>query len=557
MDFVPLNPKTFVRDPPSIDCNYSKSLDEDCILSQSALKAESHKNIGFKALVNSSNEEMKENNPGEKSARKYSQESKLLLPKFYVNENNLKMVGNKKISETHQNCSPSPILPMECRNHKSPRVNIKEESKLDNEIPKLPSTVKKMPRSIFFLEESLEREKSHSSPICTPQFEKREICGVMNIEGPMEVCKIEEQALPPKPMPNSCINFYERKNLLQKENSKEDYEAQENIEFKYVVVKNLKDSSNYFRFINNCSQYMAKLQKDKHWVDKNKNKKILESVQKKIDNRINIDFSDALHVMNDGKRFVFIEIENTICKVTEEPVEECSIDPLVITLSKGAKGHKNKAKRKFFVYIRKFGLEFLEFLCLNHEVILYTHLEKDITEGLISTFHEWKEGIDFAFVICGKPFYKSISNKIGPIKSLNKIIPSIENLDMNEEEYTDFIKSRFLILDCEVLSYLQNFEDVHVPILPIKVQDDLWLSSLNMPRIKPSSSYNKIKRKHLQRRQSSLKDLQASTPYFTFEESLKNHCLFYLKQLLSQSLGLAQDNSELLRSVSISCLVNH
>mmetsp|Transcript_13973 Transcript_13973/g.13964 ORF Transcript_13973/g.13964 Transcript_13973/m.13964 type:complete len:108 (+) Transcript_13973:800-1123(+) len=107
---------------------------------------------------------------------------------------------------------------------------------------------------------------------------------------------------------------------------------------------------------------MAKLQKDKHWVDKNKNKKILESVQKKIDNRINIDFSDALHVMNDGKRFVFIEIENTICKVTEEPVEECSIDPLVITLSKGAKGHKNKAKRKFFVYIRKFGLEFLEFL---------------------------------------------------------------------------------------------------------------------------------------------------------------------------------------------------
>lgn len=107
---------------------------------------------------------------------------------------------------------------------------------------------------------------------------------------------------------------------------------------------------------------MAKLQKDKHWVDKNKNKKILESVQKKIDSRINIDFSDALHEMNDGKRFVFIEIENTICKVTEEPIEECSIDPLVITLSKGAKGHKNKTKRKIFVYIRKFGLEFLEFL---------------------------------------------------------------------------------------------------------------------------------------------------------------------------------------------------
>lgn len=388
----------------------------------------------------------------------------------------------------------------------------------------------------------------------TPQFEKRDISESMakhkNLrQWQIGVCERGDDV----GYQNGSTNLTGKSQFLNKEESKEDVKDK----FKYVVVKNLKDSSNYFRFINNWPQYMAKLQKDKHWLEQAKNKRSLELVQNKIDKRIHIDFSDALQEMENGKRFVFLEIDNTIWKITEEPVEGCE-DPIVITHSKSNRNHpRDKSQRKLYVYLRRFGLEFLEFLCVNHEVILYTHLDKEITEFIISTFHDMKEGIDFAFVIWGKPFNKSINNNVGPIKSLNKIIPTMESLSQDEDSYREFIKQKFLILDWDILSYYENFEDIHVPILPIVVQDEVWMSTLNMPQLAPTWSYEKIKRNNLHRRQSSLKDLRDAYQNLTFEESLKNHCLFYLKQLLSQSLGMEQDNSELLKSVSISWLVNH
>ena len=45
-----------------------------------------------------------------------------------------------------------PILPSEDRSYKSPRVDIREENKLENPLPKPPSTVQKMSKSIFFNE---------------------------------------------------------------------------------------------------------------------------------------------------------------------------------------------------------------------------------------------------------------------------------------------------------------------------------------------------------------------------------------------------------------------
>eukprot|EP00344_Euplotes_crassus_P005607 CAMPEP_0197014410 /NCGR_PEP_ID=MMETSP1380-20130617/70180_1 /TAXON_ID=5936 /ORGANISM="Euplotes crassus, Strain CT5" /LENGTH=156 /DNA_ID=CAMNT_0042439433 /DNA_START=518 /DNA_END=988 /DNA_ORIENTATION=- len=154
----------------------------------------------------------------------------------------------------------------------------------------------------------------------TPQFEKRNVVGVMKIDKNLEPNHVKVSDGLYKPTQHISTNLTRKSTFPQKENSKDDME-EEKIEFKNVVVNNLKDSSNYFRFINNCPQYMAKLQKDKHWVEKHKNKKVMERVQKKIDNRINIDFAEALLEMEEGKRFVFIEIENTVCKVTDEPIE--------------------------------------------------------------------------------------------------------------------------------------------------------------------------------------------------------------------------------------------
>lgn len=401
----------------------------------------------------------------------------------------------------------------------------------------------------------------------TPQFEKREVSDAVELAGGIKNnLGLSETS--------QCVYQHASTNLTRNLNAKEETkeypeigqkgedEGNEgnggkngNFTFKSVVVKNLKDAGNYYKFIQNWSQYMAKLQKDKHWLSLRKNKRVLEIVQGKIDDRIHIDFTEALKEMEEHKRFVFLEVDNTIWKITEEVLDGWA-DPLVLKCVRITKDG-NRESKKIYVYLRKFGLEFLEFLWMNHEVILYTHLEKEITEVLISTFHNLKEGIDFAFVIWGKPFWKSINGTIGPVKSLNKIIPSRETLDQDPETYEEFIRNKFLILDAEILSYYHNFEDIHIPILPIGIDDDKFMSNINVPSIKPSWSYSKIKKKMSNRRQSSLKNLRSGGASWSVEDSLKNHCLFYLKQLLSQSWSEQVGSSDLLRSVSISCLVNH
>mmetsp|Transcript_17384 Transcript_17384/g.20180 ORF Transcript_17384/g.20180 Transcript_17384/m.20180 type:complete len:86 (+) Transcript_17384:338-595(+) len=62
------------------------------------------------------------------------------------------------------------------------------------------------------------------------------------------------------------------------------------------------------------------------------------------------------------------------------------------------------------------------------------------------------------------------------------------------------------------------------------------------------------KAKKLHKRQSSLKIICNDEDPFDIQASLDNHCLFYLKQLLSQSFLPKHTNTELLRSVTISYL---
>ena len=71
--------------------------------------------------------------------------------------------------------------------------------------------------------------------------------------------------------------------------------------FHSVIVRDLKDSSNYYKFINNWSPFMAKIQRDKLWVQQKKNKRTLSFAQNKIDGKIKIDFTEALQDMEEGK----------------------------------------------------------------------------------------------------------------------------------------------------------------------------------------------------------------------------------------------------------------
>ena len=218
----------------------------------------------------------------------------------------------------------------------------------------------------------------------------------------------------------------------------------------------------------------------------------------------------------------------------------------------------NKVKKKNYnVYLRRFGLEFLEFLCQNHEVILYTYLETEITSAIIKSFQGLKSGINFAFIIWGKEFHKNIYGLLKPVKSLNKIIPWGGNKSGETTSEREYLKNKFLILDSDILSYYQNFEDIHVPILPIMIHDLQNSPDADSSSIRRSSKVHRLKGRMLHKRQSSLKNFSNNKEKFIVQEHLKNHCLFYLKQLLSQSFGGEYWNTELIRSVSISCLANN
>ena len=130
-------------------------------------------------------------------------------------------------------------------------------------------------------------------------------------------------------------------------------------------------------------------------------------------------------------------------------------------------------------YVRKFGLEFLDFLCKTFDVILYTNLDQEIATVIIDSFNSLKPNIEFRVVIWGKPFWKSVYRQAKPVKSLDNIIAP-EN------------KDKFLILDSESISYLEKYEDIFIPLLPIMISD----KNLNTLATK-SSWENKSKFKKL------------------------------------------------------------
>lgn len=312
--------------------------------------------------------------------------------------------------------------------------------------------------------------------------------------------------------------------------------------FKSVIVKDLKDSSNYYRFINNWKNYLEKVQSDKAWYWTDKGQSTVRTVQDKINNHISFNFEDAFEDMEEGKRIIILEIENTICLVTKELIPDCEEPLLTVTINSSKQKQKPKEKMNHYVYVRKFGLEFLEFLCKTHDVILYTNLERELASTIVDAFKKIKKFIEFAFLICGKRFWKKVYKHARPIKSLDNII-------------SDESKDRFLILDSECLSYLEKYEDIYVPILPI-VPTANNVDSNVLAQNCLSSTLNKFKGRKMHKRQSSQKALLPKFEATDVQSSLNNHWLFYLKQLLTQSFGIEYTNTELLKSVSISCLTH-
>jgi hypothetical protein len=222
--------------------------------------------------------------------------------------------------------------------------------------------------------------------------------------------------------------------------------------FKSVVVKDLKDSANYLKFISNSSQFLSKLKSEKSWLKHNRYRRTLKINQEKIDAHISVDFSKSLKSMNKGQRIVILEIENTILFLSDTILVDYE-EPLMTLAVSSLDKSKRKLQSKY-LYVRKFGLEFLDFLCKTHDVILYTTLDTEVISVIIEMFQQIKKDIKFVFLVSGKPFIKKIHIYPYPIKSLNKFI---------DENHLD----KFLILDCESLSYMTKYEDIFIPILPI------------------------------------------------------------------------------------------
>jgi len=104
-------------------------------------------------------------------------------------------------------------------------------------------------------------------------------------------------------------------------NEEEEEEKNYAVNFKYVIVQDVKDTSNYYRwvvrificsFINNSKHYINKVQKDKQWYFNENGDKTIKQAQEKIDKHISFSFTDALEGMEQTRRIVIIEIENTI-----------------------------------------------------------------------------------------------------------------------------------------------------------------------------------------------------------------------------------------------------
>lgn len=309
-------------------------------------------------------------------------------------------------------------------------------------------------------------------------------------------------------------------------NEEEEEEKNYAVNFKYVIVQDVKDTSNYYRwvvrificsFINNSKHYINKVQKDKQWYFNENGDKTIKQAQEKIDKHISFSFTDALEGMEQTRRIVIIEIENTIWYVTKDLLENWEEPMMTVTIKPTKIKGRPRDKVNYHVYLRKFGLEFLEFICKTHDAILYTHLGKELTMTIIEAFQSIKKFINFTYIIWDKPFWKSVYKLSRPVKSLKNIIPEND-------------KSRFIILDSESLSYIEKYEDIYFPVLPISAFDKPvnggWKTSHNG---KPK----RMRASKIHRRQSSVKCFFENEDSDEIQTNLSNHWLFYLKQLLT------------------------
>lgn len=257
-------------------------------------------------------------------------------------------------------------------------------------------------------------------------------------------------------------------------------------------------------------------------------------MQEKIDMHISVDFTKSFETMAEGQRIVILEIENTIWFLSDVVIDDFEEPLMSLTVfNQQKKMYVNK-----YLYVRKFGLEFLDFLCKTHDVILYTTLDAEVINAIIGMFQQFKRNIQFLFVVAGRSFLKHIHGRSKSIKSLNKFI---------NENTAD----KFLILDCESLSYLAKFEDIFIPILPIHLSHKIS-SDNDQHELTSLSKTNRLRPKRVMKRQSSQKLIWRGIIGTNVQDGLNNHCLFYLKQLLAQSFGLEYTNTELLKSVSLS-----
>lgn len=228
--------------------------------------------------------------------------------------------------------------------------------------------------------------------------------------------------------------------------------------FKSVIVQNLKDTGNYYKFIEYSKHFVSKVEKDKQWFFSESGYRAVKMAQDKINKHISFDFDeDNKH---EQKKIIILEIENTIWLVTKQQLPDWDDPMFTVTLSSSRKNTEKEVVERY-IYVRRFGLEFLDFLWKTHDVILYTNLDRNLASGIIKAFQSIKKSIEFEFIIWGKPFWKPIYKAFRPIKSVDTII--------SEED-----KERFIILDSESISYLEKYDDIYIPIIPILSSESNW-----------------------------------------------------------------------------------
>ena len=118
----------------------------------------------------------------------------------------------------------------------------------------------------------------------------------------------------------------------KQDDSDEDVQSS-NSGFKNIVVNNLKDSDNYYRFIHNCKLFLVKIQRDREWFYNEKNYKQLKTAQNKINKHIWLDFEQSFQNNDESKKIIILEIENSILLASKKMLADWEEPLLSVTTS--------------------------------------------------------------------------------------------------------------------------------------------------------------------------------------------------------------------------------